>query len=88
MCDLALLFEGMMVETQTLRDEEETVSLEGLLEFFLDSAVPPMVVIAAEICAKLIMRGRIENKTIMAKVSERSERALMKKRNIYEPLLN
>ena len=68
MSDLSLLFENMMSECETLGDEEKVVSFEGLLEEFLDSGSPPMIIIAAEICSKLMMRGRITSTSIMSKL--------------------
>ncbi|GMH69090.1 hypothetical protein TrLO_g10662 [Triparma laevis f. longispina] len=71
MSDLAMLWPVMLEETDAMdmsTCQMNKVSLPELLTSFLDNAQGPMVVIAAEICCKLMMMGRIQDNTTLAKL--------------------
>ena len=71
MCDLAMLWPVMCEETEALdliNEQMTRVSLGELLMNILDNAGGGLVVVAAEICCKLIMMGRIDSDEALGKL--------------------
>ena len=71
MCDLAMLWPIMCEETEALdliNEQMTRVSLGELLIKILDNANGGMVVVAAEICCKLIVMGRIDSNAVLGKL--------------------
>ncbi len=72
MSDLAMLYPSMTEPTDCMDFETEEVSevsLESALTEILDNdRKGGMVMVAAEVCAKLLMMGRITNPSILAKL--------------------
>jgi hypothetical protein len=73
MCDLAMLWDGMMGESDctglVVEDAAAQLSLESLLENVFDAGSGGMIVIAAEIFSKLLLMGRIKNsEMVLAKL--------------------
>lgn len=76
MSDLAMLWDGMTDEVDCMdlmTEEMMRVSLPSLLLDILDNESPGLVVVAGEICSKLIMMGRVQDTEILAKVSKEGE---------------
>jgi hypothetical protein len=71
MSDLAMLWDGMTDEVDCMdlmTEEMIRVSLPSLLLDILDNESPGLVVVAAEICSKLIMMGRVQDTETLAKL--------------------
>ena len=71
MSDLAMLWDGMTDEVDCmdlLSEELIRTSLPSLLLDILNNESPGLVVVAGEICSKLIMMGRIQDTEILAKL--------------------
>jgi condensin complex subunit 3 len=71
MSDLAMLYDGMLDETDVLdmdTEENRTVSFTDIIADIIDNGNGGMVVIAAEICAKLLTMGKISNAETLAKL--------------------
>ena len=71
MSDLSMLFEGMLDETEVLdmaTEETKTVSFPAVLADIINGGCGAMVVIAAEICSKLLTMGKIKSSSTLAKL--------------------
>ena len=65
LCDLSLIHKGMLGESNGGSDDESS-SFKSMLLEMLGHAKPGIVIIAAEITAKLLLSGRLSDPTLIA----------------------
>jgi len=66
LCDLSLIHKGMLGASNGGSDDESSSSFKSMLLEMLGHSKPGIVIIAAEITAKLLLSGRLSDPTLIA----------------------